>query len=148
MQYIHQIVFQVNHNIPNQYIHRNLFKVNHQIQMHQIIMKHVCAGRHNYFVIQHDTIELTAQMSFTTYGSNKFIMFSKTYNIKHLDKYSQQVSCTRSTACHRTYRLLKTKYELLQPFFCSFIIIHTSGSTSSSFVDSSLCNRFSAESSS
>jgi hypothetical protein len=87
-------------------------------------------------------------MSFTTYGSNKLIMFSKTYNIINLDKYYVDVSCTRWTACHRTLRLLKTKDELLQPFFCSFVIIHTSGSTSSSFVDSNFCNRLLADSSS
>jgi hypothetical protein len=79
-------------------------------------------------------------------GSTKQILFSIIQFLKRSKiKLSQQVSTTQAHIEQNRSGLLKSKYELLQFFFCSFMTIQTSGSTSSSFVDKSICKRCSAD---
>jgi hypothetical protein len=51
----------------------------HDKLMEQIIINMFTARRQAYFGLQAETTAVTAQLSFTTYGSNKNIMVSQTY---------------------------------------------------------------------
>jgi hypothetical protein len=82
-------------------------------------------------------------------GSTKQIVFSKIQFLKR-----SKINCLNKSQQHkrtsnRTVQdASKVNMNCCNFFFCSFMTIQTSGSTSSSFVDRSICKRLFADSSS